>query len=594
MSSDSQTLGLFNRRISTLMICGLNNIWMTVIGNDEFSMSNVLGFLEEDLLNILKVLGLISINGRLSKENTWKKLFPYIYFNKYKQKHWCRFAVTIDSSTSTPTDMENLIILQKFVALKRINKQDRIERLDFAVTAEINAFFESHNISLSIFNTAPTPRLSASAQNSINKQNADAIQTDEEYQLRRSEQQTPLIEQMHNRDGSEIGEVQQEILRLAINKGTYQLEYISPNGKSIIFTRFPNVSKSKSFLKMWINFKRIFAVGSFKQFLVKHFGSIDMSFEFLLKMMSAISRPTLGEKLAREGYTDKYQRYSVEDAVSLMVFGGLNGRQMMRIGHMQMHLDKSKHSRFPYRKLLSQFTNPDASKFCHRRKTIKIFSKNSNGVISKTDFLNKSVRYSYKKTIEVLYSHLKMLRDKHETWLGIDIDGLGDKVEVNFMGDHGGNSMKVTVVLLAYEKCKTMHSVILSIGLFKDSYQIFKEAMIPEMNSDALVLMNMFIVVAEWEVCNETSTTVTKHFDFKFVDKALLGDKRKEQKSILDVSNNINAVQTLTKRVFSENTNRKKAQKVIDVAADKLQVLLQLDVLLRRLLVQLPPGRIDV
>ena len=88
-------------------------------------------------------------------------------------------------------------------------------------------------------------------------------------------------------------------------------------------------------------------------------------------------------------------------------------------------------------------------------------------------------------------------------------------------------------MLLTYQKCKTQHSMFMSIGLFKESLQILKKATIPEMNSDAAKVWGTFLVTVKFNIYNETTKTSIPNFDFVLLDKGLFGEEYDNRSSEL-------------------------------------------------------------
>ncbi len=50
MSADGPTMILFRERIKSFKSAGIDEIWMTVSGFGDFSMADLLGFLDSDMI----------------------------------------------------------------------------------------------------------------------------------------------------------------------------------------------------------------------------------------------------------------------------------------------------------------------------------------------------------------------------------------------------------------------------------------------------------------------------------------------------------------------------------------------------------------
>ena len=65
----------------------------------------------------------------------------------------------------------------------------------------------------------------------------------------------------------------------------------------------------------------------------------------------------------------------------------------------------------------------------------------------------------------------------------------------------------------------------MSIGLLKESLQILKKAIIPEMNSDAAKFWGTFLVTVKFNIYNETTKTSIPNFDFVLLDNGLFWEE---------------------------------------------------------------------
>ena len=71
MSALGPTMLLFSERITSLKSAAIYKIWMTVSNSGDFSMANLLGFLDTDLVLILKTTGMMNDNNSINKSNKW-------------------------------------------------------------------------------------------------------------------------------------------------------------------------------------------------------------------------------------------------------------------------------------------------------------------------------------------------------------------------------------------------------------------------------------------------------------------------------------------------------------------------------------------
>jgi hypothetical protein len=120
MSADGPTMILFSERIKSFKSAGIDEIWMIVSGFGDFSMANLLGFLDSDLILILKTTDLIISNNSINKKDTWgNRTGIPIEWDRYSNERWCRFKFE-SKHKSSPSD-NNSTLLNNFIAAKAMN-----------------------------------------------------------------------------------------------------------------------------------------------------------------------------------------------------------------------------------------------------------------------------------------------------------------------------------------------------------------------------------------------------------------------------------------------------------------------------------------
>ena len=120
MSAGGQCIALFRELIGSLQSSGIDKIWMKVTGDGDFTMANVLGFLEADLILLLKTTGLITSSNKIINADAWCTRFGIpMEWNKYKRELWCRFKFE-SKNKSSPSD-NNEALLNQFNAAKVSN-----------------------------------------------------------------------------------------------------------------------------------------------------------------------------------------------------------------------------------------------------------------------------------------------------------------------------------------------------------------------------------------------------------------------------------------------------------------------------------------
>jgi hypothetical protein len=112
----------------------------------------------------------------------------------------------------------------------------------------------------------------------------------------------------------------------------------------------------------------------------------------------------------------------------------------------------------------------------------------------------KVVKYTWVDLIEALIQHLKELRDKNLTpslgWQLGDDDPLTILLVV--MGDHGGDSMKFSMTMLAYEGADQKH--IANLGSFeeRETHDLLKNCVAPQINEAIGRLNKLCVIIVEW------------------------------------------------------------------------------------------------
>jgi hypothetical protein len=116
MSAVGPTMLLFSERITSLKSAGIDKIWMTVNNSGDFSMANLLGFLDTDLVLILKTTGLMNDNNSINKSNKWaERIGIPMEWNAHSNNRWCRFKFESELN-STPRDNTDELLNQFFTA----------------------------------------------------------------------------------------------------------------------------------------------------------------------------------------------------------------------------------------------------------------------------------------------------------------------------------------------------------------------------------------------------------------------------------------------------------------------------------------------
>ena len=141
MSAPSTCMLHLRERIRSLQSAGIEKIWMKVSGNGDFTMANVLGFLDSDLVLLLKTIGLITSSNKINYPDTWcTRIGIPMEWNKYKRELWCRF--TFESKhRSSPSDNSEAL-LNQFITAKAMDGRSGARRSALApnVKDEINQY----------------------------------------------------------------------------------------------------------------------------------------------------------------------------------------------------------------------------------------------------------------------------------------------------------------------------------------------------------------------------------------------------------------------------------------------------------------------
>ena len=218
MSANGPTMILFRERITSLKSAGIDKIWMTVCNSGDFSMANLLGFLESDLVLILKTTGLMKNNNSINKSDKWAgRIGIPMEWNIYSHDRWCRFKFELKSKSS-PSD-NNSTLLNNFIAAKAMNGFGGARRgaFDAAVTAEINQYLAQQPVPSSLSSVSIIPAaLSASERSIVEKQAADAAKVIEQRQMRQLENEMSLLEIYNERNAAERDEVFQACLQQCV------------------------------------------------------------------------------------------------------------------------------------------------------------------------------------------------------------------------------------------------------------------------------------------------------------------------------------------------------------------------------------------
>ena len=177
---------LFRERITSLKSAGIDKIWMTVSNSGDFSMANLLGFLDSDLVLILKTTGLMNNNNSINKSDKWAgRLGIQMEWNFYSHDRWCRFMFESELNSTPRNNTDEL--LKNFNAAKATNGCGGARRSAFPpdVLAEINQYLaqQPERSSLSSVGVIPAS-LSASESSALVKKAVDAAEVIEQRRMR--------------------------------------------------------------------------------------------------------------------------------------------------------------------------------------------------------------------------------------------------------------------------------------------------------------------------------------------------------------------------------------------------------------------------
>ena len=137
----------------------------------DFSMANLLGFLDTDLVLILKTTGLMNDNNSINKSNKWaERIGIPMEWNAHSNNRWCRFKFESELN-STPRDNTDAL-LNQFLTARAIDGRSGARRsaLAPAVRDEINQYLakQPERSSLSSVGVIPAS-LSASERSTLIK-----------------------------------------------------------------------------------------------------------------------------------------------------------------------------------------------------------------------------------------------------------------------------------------------------------------------------------------------------------------------------------------------------------------------------------------
>ena len=120
MSVGSPCMLYFRERINSLQSAGIDKIWMKVSGCGDFTMANVLGFLDADLILLLKTTGLITAGNKINNvDDKWcTRIGIPMEWSRYKQERWCRFKFN-STYKSSPSD-NNDALLNHFITAQAL------------------------------------------------------------------------------------------------------------------------------------------------------------------------------------------------------------------------------------------------------------------------------------------------------------------------------------------------------------------------------------------------------------------------------------------------------------------------------------------
>ena len=244
MSVCGPCIALLRERIRSLQSPGIDKIWMKVSGDDDWTMANILGFLNADFILLLKTTGLMNANNSINIMNTWDtRIGIPMEWDRYKSANWCRFK--FESKYKSSPSGNTGALLNQFNAAKTMDGSGSARRKTFDapdVRVEINQYLaqQPERSSLSSVSIIAAS-LSASEKSTLVKKAADAAELGEQRQMRQLESDKSLLELFHERDAAEQDEVFQECLRRRVQSKANFVTLQSLNGKSVKFTRFPVV-----------------------------------------------------------------------------------------------------------------------------------------------------------------------------------------------------------------------------------------------------------------------------------------------------------------------------------------------------------------
>ena len=187
MSVGGPCIALFRERIRSLQSAGIDKIWMKVSGDGDFTMANVLEFMDADLILLLKTTGLMNANNSINIMNTWDmRIGIPMVWDRYKSANWCRFK--FESKQKSSPSYNNEALLNQFNRAKAMDGFGSARRKAFdapEVRAEINQYLaqQPERSSLSSVGVIPAS-LSASESSALLKKAVDAAEVIEQRRMR--------------------------------------------------------------------------------------------------------------------------------------------------------------------------------------------------------------------------------------------------------------------------------------------------------------------------------------------------------------------------------------------------------------------------
>ena len=93
---------------------------------------------------------------------------------------------------------------------------------------------------------------------------------------------------------------------------------------------------------------------------------------------------------------------------------------------------------------------------------------------------------------------MRETRSDVKEYLGIYIGSqLGVCIIPHFMLDHGGTTFKGVMTLVNTEQSKTLNCECIAVGAFKESTEILRKHLLPEINPMTKTLRDQYVVTVE-------------------------------------------------------------------------------------------------